>query len=149
MSIKDRKYDLMAKATCKGLRAVQGAGAAGGTAMLAMMAAPMSALAKDNTGSFKSTIDSAMDKFAGAMSNVGYAILTVVASIAFVVLVVCVLKAMAGHDRQELHDQIKVCVIILVCCLLAALSPQIIKGVAGLVQGGAEMLGAGNIGKGK
>lgn len=93
------------------------------------------------SASYTTTIKSIANEASNFLSNIGYGLLTVIAGIAFVVLVAALIGAFGQRERNDVKQKIYVAVIVIVLCVLAGFLPAIINGISDW----AQSAGGGNV----
>lgn len=92
-----------------------------------------------DTSSFGATVTSLAGVVSSNVMIVGYALLTLVAGIAFVLLVKEVLGMYLNGAEIKRNERINKCLIVLGLCIVAAFLPMIVNGIATLAGTGVDL----------
>lgn len=100
--------------------------AAAGAALAAAATCPAAAAFAD----YASTINEITSKGAGLLNTIGYALLTLIAALAFISAAKEILPALFARERPEFTSKVKGAVVIVVICILAAFLPLLINSIS-------------------
>lgn len=109
--------------------------AAAGAALAVAATCPAAAAFAD----YASTINEITGKGAGLLNTIGYALLTLIAALAFLAAAKEILPALFARERPEFSSKVKGAVVIVVICILASFLPLLINSLPELAGQGVNL----------